>query len=174
MSPSEHSSEPPRSADWFLNRQRCVQFDRRGLIAFASGLRRELAGGREFAVCVASDAALRRANLEFRGKAEVTDVLSFPECEGPDLGGVLISAPQARRQARELGHSFDAELQILVLHGLLHLLGYDHERDGGKMRRLESRWRRRLQLPSSLIERAQEKRGGQTATVAKRRRSGKR
>lgn len=174
MPPSEHSSEPPSSADWFSNRQRSVRFDRREVIAFAAGLRRKLAGGREFAVCVATDAALRRANLEFRGRPEVTDVLSFPESEGPDLGSILISGPQARRQARELGHSVDAELKILVLHGLLHLLGYDHERDDGKMKRVESLWRRRLQLPSGLIERAQGKRGSEGATPASERRGGKR
>ena len=167
MSSSEHSSEPPDSADWFSNRQRSVSFDRRELIAFVAGLRRKLAGGREFAVCIASDAALRQANGRFRGRPEVTDVLSFPEGEGPDLGSILISAPQARRQARELGHPVDAELKILVLHGLLHLLGYDHERDTGKMKSEESLWRRRLQLPSGLIERAQGKRGGEGANPAK-------
>lgn len=168
MSSSEHSSEPPGSADWFLNRQRSVAFDRRGLIAFAAELRRGLAGGREFAVCIASDAALRQVNLRFRGTPEVTDVLSFPEGEGSHLGGILISAPQAQRQARELGHSVDAELKILLLHGVLHLLGYDHERDDGRMRRLESQWRRRLQLPSGLIERAKNDRVGQRARAERR------
>jgi probable rRNA maturation factor len=154
MSSSEPSSEPPGSADWFINRQRSVSFDSRALIVFASELRRRLAFGREFAICITSDAAMRAANAQFRGKREVTDVLSFPENEGSELGSVLISAPQARRQAHELGHTVDEELKILLLHALLHLLGYDHERDRGEMMRLELLWRRKLRLPSGLIERA--------------------
>ena len=141
-------------ADWFSDRQKSVRFDRRGLERFAAALRRRLAGGREFAVSIASDAALRRANLRFLGKDHPTDVLSFPGGDGLYLGDILISAPSARRQARSLGHSVDEELKILLLHGLLHLLGHDHERDGGRMRRLEQSWRRRLGLPASLIERA--------------------
>jgi len=145
------SDEPP---DWLADRQRAVRFDRRGLARFAARLRREAAGGREFAVCVASDAAVRRANRRFRGRDETTDVLSFPDDEGYRLGDVLIAAGQARRQARRLGHPVDVELKVLVLLGVLHLLGHNHERDGGRMSRLERRWRRRLRLPAGLIERA--------------------
>ena len=141
-------------ADWFVNRQRSVRFDRRTLEEFGAELRRKVAGGREFAVCLASDQAVCRANLRFRGKNQVTDVLSFPDGEGLHLGDILISAPQARRQAKRLGHSVNQELRILLLHGLLHLLGYDHERDHGRMRRLEQSWRRRFGLPAGLIERA--------------------
>jgi probable rRNA maturation factor len=124
------------------------------VIRFAAGLRRRLAGSREFAVCIASDAALRLANRRYRGTNHSTDVLSFPEGGGARLGDILISAPRAQRQARRLGHSVDEEIKILLLHGLLHLLGHDHERDGGRMRRLEQNWRRRLGLPAGLIERA--------------------
>ena len=141
-------------ADWFVNRQRSVRFDRRRLEEFGAALRRQVAGGREFAVCLASDQAVRRVNLRFRGRNQATDVLSFPDGEGLHLGDILISAPQARRQARRLGHSLDQELRILLLHGVLHLLGHDHERDRGRMRRLEQTWRRRFRLPAGLIERA--------------------
>lgn len=142
------------SADWLANRQRAVRLDRRGLERFAAQLRRRLAGGREFGVRIASDDALRRANLRFLGKNCATDVLSFPGGDSLYLGDILISAQRARRQARRLGHSVEEELKILLLHGLLHLLGHDHERDRGRMQRLEQSWRRRLALPAGLLERA--------------------
>jgi len=141
------------SSEWFSNRQRSVRFDAASLVRFAGRLRRRLAGGREFALRIASDGALRRANRSFLGRRGSTDVLSFPDGEASRLGDILISANRARRQARRLGHSVDRELRILLLHGLLHLLGHDHERDGGRMRRLEESWRRRLGLPAGLIER---------------------
>ena len=97
---------------------------------------------------------MRRANLQFRGQNHATDVLSFPDGDAEHLGDLLICARQAARQAERLGHSVDAELKILVLHGVLHLLGHDHEQDRGAMRRLESRWRRTLGLPAALIERS--------------------
>ena len=71
-------SDPP---DWFLNRQRSVPFDQEEIVRFAAGLRRKLAGGREFAVCIASDDTVRRANRQFRNRRATTDVLSFPDDE---------------------------------------------------------------------------------------------
>jgi probable rRNA maturation factor len=147
--PRAAQEAPP--ADWLANRQRAVRLDRHGMERFAAQLRRRLAGGREFGVCIASDEALRRANLRFRGKNCDTDVLSFPGDDSLYLGDILISAQRARRQARRLGHSVEEELQILLLHGLLHLLGHDHERDHGRMQRLEQSWRRRLSLPAGLL-----------------------
>jgi len=144
-------SDPP---DWFDNRQRAVRFRAGEVVEFARRLRRRLARGREFAVRIASDQALRRANGQFRGRRYVTDVLSFPDGTGAGLGDVLISAARARAQARRLGHSTEDEIKVLLLHGVLHLLGHDHERDGGRMRCLETAWRRRLGLPAGLIERA--------------------
>lgn len=95
----------------------------------------------------AGDRELRRVNRDFRGKDKATDVLSFPG--GPEeedgshhLGDILISVPTARRQAEERGHSVERELKVLLLHGLLHCLGYDHETDQGEMERLERRLRR--------------------------------
>jgi probable rRNA maturation factor len=98
---------------------------------------------------ITTDAELRRLNRQFRGKNYATDVLSFPPDE------MAISLDRAAAQAAELGHSLDAELRILMLHGLLHLRGMDHEKDAGQMRRAETMWRKKLGLPSGLIERAQ-------------------
>jgi probable rRNA maturation factor len=87
------------------------------------------------------DRQMRRVNREFRSQHKTTDVLSFPGEEG-HLGDVLISIPVARRQAAEAGHSVERELKTLLLHGVLHCLGYDHETDQGEMERLERRLRR--------------------------------
>jgi probable rRNA maturation factor len=100
---------------------------------------------RSLGVRFASDRELHRANRSFRGKDAPTDVLSFPGEEGPEgwyLGDILISVPTARRQALARGWDAQRELRTLVLHGLLHCLGYDHERDQGEMDRLERRLRR--------------------------------
>ncbi len=121
---------------------------------FIARLSGDLAPGREFAVVIGSDDALRRANKQFRGKSESTDVLSFPDDEDERLGDLLISAARAQRQARDYGHSVDDEVKTLVLHGLLHLLGYDHEADRGEMKREEERLRKRYRLPAGLIQRA--------------------
>jgi len=103
---------------------------------------------------LAGDRTLRRLNRDYRGKDVTTDVLSFPsggECL-PDgsrpLGEIVISVAQAERQARTSGHSLGRELRILILHGYLHLLGYDHEVDDGTMMRLQSRLERAL-LPAT-------------------------
>jgi probable rRNA maturation factor len=127
----------------------------------------EVAQGRPFDCLIAGDADLRRLNYQFLGNDHPTDVLSFP---GPDpqkrrvprpapgpcavLGDIAISFPRARAQARAFGHGTLQEIQILILHGLLHLLGMDHTTDGGRMARVEKRWRARLGLPNGLIERA--------------------
>jgi probable rRNA maturation factor len=92
------------------------------------------------------DRAVRRLNRLYRGNDRPTDVLSFAGEDGPDgrhLGDVVVSVPTARRQAREHGHPVERELRRLVLHGVLHCLGHDHETDGGRMERLERRLRRR-------------------------------
>jgi len=107
-------------------------------------------------IALVTDAAIRRLNRDFRGKDHPTDVLSFP-CD-PPLGDIAISVPTARRQAREMGHPLRIELRVLALHGLLHLLGYDHETDQGQMHRAEEKLRRRSGLPAGLIRR--ESRGG--------------
>lgn len=88
------------------------------------------------------DREMRRVNRQFRDKDKPTDVLSFEGDEG-HLGDILISVPTARRQAAAAGHSAERELMVLLLHGVLHCLGYDHETDQGEMERLERRLRRK-------------------------------
>ena len=122
---------------------------RRDLRAFVKRLEAEVTDGREFCCLITSDEELRRLNREFRGRDYATDVLSF--CG--DCGEIAISFDAARRQAAEYGHSVAEEIEILMLHGVLHLLGLDHETDGGRMSRVERRWRERFGLPPGLIER---------------------
>jgi len=111
----------------------------------------------EVDVLVTSSAELRRLNRRFRRKDKATDVLSFPSANGT-AGDVAISAEVGARNARRLGHSAADELKILILHGLLHLAGYDHETDAGEMARKEARLRRALGLPVALIERTGKRR----------------
>jgi len=104
-------------------------------------------------VALVSDARVRQLNARYRAKNAPTDVLSFGVNEPGFLGEVVIASGVARRQARRAGHSVQVELRILGLHGLLHLLGYDHERDDGRMARIERRLRRKGGLREGLIER---------------------
>lgn len=129
--------------------------DRQSLRAFAREVCEQVAGGRPFCCRITSDKEVRSLNLRFLGEDRPTDVLSFPSGSGMGfLGDIAIAFPYARRQALALGHSPDTELRVLLLHGVLHLLGYDHETDRGRMRRAEERWRARLGLPHSLTGRA--------------------
>ena len=116
----------------------------------------------EIAIAIVSDARIRALNRAFRKCDEVTDVLSFPAdprsstLDPRELGDIVIASGVARRQARDAGHSYAAELKVLALHGLLHLLGYDHHdpADEGRMARLERRVRAKGGLRAGLIERA--------------------
>jgi probable rRNA maturation factor len=108
----------------------------------------------DLSVAVVSDRRMRALNRQFRGKDAATDVLSFPSDERGFLGDIVIAAGVAKSQAREAGHSIQTELRVLALHGLLHLLGYDHEADDGKMARVEARLRKKAGLKEGLIERA--------------------
>ena len=112
----------------------------------------------EVALALVSDARMRAVNRDYLGHDYATDVLSFPadadvRAAHGTLGDLVIARGVAERQARAAGHSLGTELRVLVLHGLLHLLGYDHETDTGTMRRVEARLRRKGGLPSGLIER---------------------
>jgi probable rRNA maturation factor len=128
---------------------------RRPLRAFALRVQQDVAGGRPFCCLISGDAELRRLNRKFRRKDFATDVLSFPSgAAGRFLGEVAISFEHAREQAAERRHSLEDEIRILMLHGVLHLMGMDHEADDGRMARAERRWRRALELPEGLIERA--------------------
>ena len=150
-----------------LNRQRAVRVARRPLEVFLARVRRELGLGKaDVTVCLVSDAEIARMNQAFRKKKGPTDVLSFPEVErarpmrlprrsgsrrrnaaGREfLGDVVIAPASARRNAKKLGRTLPEELRILTLHGVLHLLGYDHETDRGEMDRVETRLRKKLRL----------------------------
>jgi probable rRNA maturation factor len=130
-------------------------------------------------VLVTTNAELRRLNRRFRGKDKPTDVLSFPPAlglQGGLAGDVAISAGIATQNARRLGHSAAQEIKILVLHGLLHLAGHDHERDQGQMARKEQLLRQQLGLPVGLIERIAESevRGNRLIGTAARQKRGTR
>lgn len=128
--------------------------DRPALRTFAAKLRDEVAGGRSFTCLITRDAELQRLNCEFLGKDYPTDVLSFPSgARAGFLGEIAISVDRAAAQAAEYGHGTGEEIRILMLHGVLHLVGLDHAHDRGRMRRVETRWRKSLGLSSGLIER---------------------
>ncbi len=135
-----------------INRQRKLRLDCerwRAFVTKALPVLPESAAG--VTVVFVSDRAMRELNLRWRGKHETTDVLSFPaeqdkfeKREGSSLGDIVISAEQAARQAGEYNLTFEDEVAQLILHGLLHLCGYDHETDHGEMDRMEVRLRKKL------------------------------
>ena len=109
-------------------------------------------------IAMITDARMRTINRQFRRQDYATDVLSFPALLPGVLGEMAIATGVLRRQAREAGHPEAVEARVLALHGLLHLLGYDHETDHGEMRRAEERLRKRAGLPPGLIRRASDTR----------------
>lgn len=133
-------------------------------------------------VVVAGSTELRALNRQFRGLDKPTDVLSFPSFNIGNsglkcvAGDVIISGDIARENANHLGHSLENEVKILVLHGILHLAGFDHEHDTGEMAREETRLRRRLKLEAALIERTKAPVAKTTArkNIGKRQRATKR
>ncbi|HXY23654.1 MAG TPA: rRNA maturation RNase YbeY [Candidatus Acidoferrum sp.] len=144
-----------------LNRQHEVRVARPPLESFLRRVKRELGLGRSaVTVCLVSDEEMARLNESFRRKKGPTDVLSFPaeprrtrrrrvkgenrREAGGELGDIAISPAAARRYAKKNDRKLVDELRVLVLHGVLHLLGYDHETDRGEMDRLEQRLRKRL------------------------------
>ena len=135
-----------------VNRQRKVRVDCGRWREFAErALGVVPSGGAGATVAFVSDRAMGELNRRWRGKRGTTDVLSFPagqeafeQAEGRTLGDVVVSVEQAARQAREHGLTFENEVEQLILHGLLHLCGYDHEADSGEMNALELTLRRRL------------------------------
>ena len=157
---SEVGSVMPESDHSLVLFRPHIQVDRPGLRAFARRLRAEVTEGRAFTCLLTGDAELRQLNHQFLGKDYATDVLSFPS-PSPDgsLGEMAISVERAREQAAGFGHSIEDEIEVLMLHGVLHLMGMDHESDGGRMRRVEMKWRKALGLPGGLIERSKAKGG---------------
>lgn len=148
--------EPGESSPAILVRvpRRITPAAKRSLERFAREVSARIAKGRAFTCVLAGDRRLRTLNREYLGHDYATDVLSFPAGGGSSLGDLVISIDRAQAQAREFGHSVLDEIRILMLHGVLHLAGYDHEADGGKMARAERKWRTAFSLPAALIERA--------------------
>jgi probable rRNA maturation factor len=126
-----------------LNRQRRRRVDEARVRRVLRGAARQLRVSGEIALVLAGDRTLHRLNRDYRGKDKPTDVLSFPG-EAAGLGDIVISVETAERNARRLGRTLPQEIDVLALHGFLHVLGYDHEKDDGRMDRLEQRLRRKL------------------------------
>lgn len=137
----------------------------RALVLFTTKARRAAGVRGELSIRITSDAEMRELNRRFRRKNKPTDVLSFPSEMPKFAGDIAISVSIAAANADRLGHSVETELKILILHGLLHLAGYDHETDDGEMRRQEDNLRQRLNLPVGLIKRTN---GRKTLTRRKR------
>jgi probable rRNA maturation factor len=128
-----------------VNRQRKTKIDTKAWESFADKAATAIGkSGSTATVAFVSDKAIRELNRQFRGVDKATDVLSFPADEAHNLGDIAISVDTAAQQAKENGLTFDEEVAQLILHGLLHLSGYDHETDNGEMNRLELKIRRRL------------------------------
>jgi len=130
-----------------VNRQRKTRVDTKAWESFAEKAANAIGkSGSAATIAFVSDKAIRQLNRQFRGVDKATDVLSFPadEIDKLNLGDIAISVDTAARQAKENGLTFDEEVAQLILHGLLHLSGYDHETDHGEMNRLELKIRRRL------------------------------
>ena len=123
---------------------------RQSLARFATRAQK-LAGVKgDVAVLITGSRQVRQLNLKFRGKNKPTDVLSFP---GKNGGDIAICAEIAKNNATRFGHPAVKEIKVLILHGMLHLAGYDHERDNGRMEKKEAMLRAELKLPASLIQR---------------------
>jgi probable rRNA maturation factor len=145
--------EPPPGLNENLSRS--------GLTSFLSRARLAVGLTGEVEVLLADDPTLRHLNKSFRGKNKPTDVLSFPtpaEIAHTHAGDLAISLETAARQAAIYGHSLRDEVRILLLHGLLHLSGLDHETDNGEMATREAALRSQLKLSNTLIERTTTKR----------------
>lgn len=129
-----------------VNRQRRLQIDTRAWSTFATKALAVIGKSDSSAtIAFVSDKKIRELNRQFRGIDKATDVLSFPS-DGPDLGDIAVSVDTAAAQAKENGLKFDEEIAQLILHGLLHLSGYDHETDNGEMNRLELQLRKKLAI----------------------------
>ncbi|HEV2834494.1 MAG TPA: rRNA maturation RNase YbeY [Pyrinomonadaceae bacterium] len=129
-----------------VNRQRKIKIDTKAWEAFAAKALDAIGkNGSSATIAFVSDKTIRQLNGQFRGVDKATDVLSFPsDDQSPNLGDIAISVDTAATQAGETGLTFEEEVAQLILHGLLHLCGYDHETDNGEMNRLELRIRRKL------------------------------
>jgi probable rRNA maturation factor len=156
--------DPPRGTAGKANSWQELGLSPSGLGRFLSAAQKAVGLQGTVDVLLADDATLKRLNKTFRGKNKATDVLSFPagattvffgEPDGPELAGDLaISLETAARQAAQYGHSLRDEVRVLLLHGVLHLVGFDHEVDSGEMAARETELRRKLGMATGLIARA--------------------
>jgi probable rRNA maturation factor len=141
-----------------LNIERCIDFDFKLNERRLEDILEFLSIERDVELILCGDDRITALNSEFRGIDSSTDVLSFPidgELETLPLGSVVISMDRVEEVSKELGHSYDDEVSLLFIHALLHLLGYDHEVDGGEMREMEKRIINTFSLPKSLILRSE-------------------
>jgi len=137
-----------------INQQRKIKIEPKDFEEFANIATAKIAKGKNCTVAFVSDSKIKKLNKIFRNKNQATDVLSFPY--EPDqfdfletenfIGDIIISLETAKRQAIENSLPFETEIKQLILHGILHLLGYDHEADGGEMNELELKWRKKLKI----------------------------
>jgi len=139
-----------------LERRKTKELSRLALARFANKAQRAAGIPGEVDVLLTGDSEIQRLNLQFRHKDEATDVLSFPNGQPLAGGDIVISLQTARAQAVEIGHNLLTEVKVLILHGMLHLAGHDHESDRGQMQNIEARLRAEFKLPAGLIERAAE------------------
>ena len=168
MIEAEHRGSVPGRVKWkrshnalVILQQKVAGVSQSALERFLSRARRAAGLSGKINVLIAGNSSIRQLNRTFRRKDTPTDVLSFPAASAPrsELAGeIAISVDIARENADRLGHPLSAEIKILILHGVLHLAGYDHESDHGQMARQETKLRRTLGLPASLIERTVSKR----------------
>ncbi len=144
-----------------LERRKTKDLSRLALARFANKAQRAAGLSGEVNILLTGDSEIQRLNLQFRHKDKPTDVLSFPALDGTSEGGdIAISLQTARAQAASIGHNLLTEVKVLILHGMLHLAGHDHESDRGQMRKLEQKLRAELNLSSGLIERTAPAPGG--------------
>ncbi len=145
----------PSGESTFLYRRAGSALHKQELRRFVSEVQNQITEGRRFTCLLTDDRELQRLNRDFLKSDYPTDVLSFASGANEELGEVAISTQRAAEQAAEFGHTITDEVKILVLHGVLHLLGMDHENDRGAMARSELHWRERLGLQASgLIQRS--------------------
>jgi probable rRNA maturation factor len=152
-----------------LERRKSKDLSRLALARFANKAQRASGVGGEVNILLTGNAEVQRLNRQFRKQDKPTDVLSFPSAQEPGMptgtrqgtplrpqahgGDIAISLQKARAQAAEVGHDLLTEVKVLILHGMLHLAGHDHETDRGEMRKLEQSLRAELHLPAGLLER---------------------
>ena len=137
-----------------VNNQRKIKIKRRIFLEFATSICSKFpaAADKTFTVAFVSDKRMRGLNKQFRGADKTTDVLSFPfeadefDLDNNNLGDIIISAEQAARQATENNLTLENEIRQLILHGVLHLCGYDHETDDGAMNKIELDLREKLKI----------------------------